>query len=215
MNYLLTTLFQKYNKSQLFFITCFLGVLNFTCFSQEINCKQLKLTSENLKESLNDNDNYFSGGNNDLPYFQGKTNDLYIKFYKSTGTIVIFDFKSKTEYLKIIREIQSNLNFRFKYCTDYNEPIIYNYQTNSGNKIRFNFNEMRISVEYPSKVNSFLNSNSEFTSVFVCVSKEAYAYHTNLRCEGLANCDAKIAKSNIKEAKEYNFRICEICSTDE
>ena len=195
------------------FIIIFLFVANAN--SQEINYNQLNSSSDNLKTSLYNNDNYFSGGTSDLPYFQGKISDLYIKFYKSTGTIVIFDFKSKTEYLRVIEKIQSNANFRFKYCTDYNEPIVYNYQTSSGNKIRFDFSKMRVSVEYPSKVNSFLDSNSEFTSVFVCVSKGAYAYHTNLRCEGLSNCDAKIAKSNIKEAKEYNYRICEICTTDE
>lgn len=182
---------------------------------QEINYNLLNSTSDNLKSYLYNNDNYFSGGTSDLPYFQGKISDLHIKFYKSTGTIVIFDFKSNTEYLKIIEKIQSNANFRFKYCTDYNEPIVYNYQSSSGNKIRFDFSEMRVSVEYPSKLNSFLDSNSEFTPVFVCVSKGAYAYHTNLKCEGLANCDAKIAKSNIKEAKQYNYRICEICTSDE
>lgn len=195
------------------FIIIFFFIVNAN--SQEINYSQLKSTSENLKSSLYNDDNYFSGGNSDLPYFQGKINEIYIKFYKSTGTIVLFDFKSKTAYLKVIREIQNNANFRFKYCTDYNEPIVYNYETNSGNKIRFNFNDMRVSVEYPSKVNSFLDSNSEFTPVFVCTSKGAYAYHTNLRCEGLANCDAEIAKTNIKEAKGYNYRICEICTTAE
>lgn len=184
-------------------------------YSQNISYELLNSTSENLKDYLSNNDDYFSGGTFDLPYFQGKFSDSYIKFYKSTGVIVIFNLKSQTEYLKIVQKIQNNANFRFKYCTDYNEPIVYNYQTNSGNKIRFNFNEARISIEYPSKLNSFLDSNSELTPVFVCISEGAYAYHTNLRCEGLANCDAQIAKSNIKEAKKYNYRICEICTSDE
>jgi hypothetical protein len=200
-------------KKLIFFVLVNLCVGNF--YSQNITYDLLNSTSETLKEYLSNSEKYFSGGTSDLPYFQGKLNDSYIKFYKSTGVIVIFDLKSQAEYSKIIRTIQNNAYFRFKFCTDYNEPIVYNYQTNSGNKIRFNFNQMRISVEYPSKTNSFLESNSEFTPVFVCISEGAYAYHTNLRCEGLANCDAQIAKSNIKEAKKYNYRICEICTSDE
>jgi hypothetical protein len=201
-------------KTIIWFLTLF-STLCFQVYSQELNYSDFSSDSESLKSSFYNNIDYFSGGTSDLPYFQGKHNNSYIKFYKSTGISVIFDLKSQTEFLKSVRTIQKNANFRFKYCTDYNEPIVYNYQTNSGNKIRFNFNETRISVEYPSKVNSFLDSNSEFTPVFVCISEGAYAYHTNLRCEGLANCDDQIAKSNIKEAKKYNYRICEICTTDE
>lgn len=211
--------FPKYKKSCIiktnFFICILLLFISSKIIGQSLEYNSLILSSNELKSAFSDDNNYFSGGNNDLPYFQSKDGKLYIKFYKSTGVTVIFDFKSKTEYLKVIREIQNNANFRFKYCTDFNEPIIYNYQTNSGNKIRFSFTEMRVSVEYPSKVNSFLDSNSEFTSVFVCVSKGAYAYHTNLKCDGLANCDAEIAKSNIKEAKEYNYQFCEICTSPE
>lgn len=184
--------------------------------AQEINYSQLNINSEDLKESLYNNENYFNGGSYDLPYFQGKVNDIYIKFYNSTGIIVIFDFKSKSDFLSSVREIQKNANFRFKYCTDYNEPIVYNYETYGGNKIRFNFSEMRVSVQFPSKTDDLFTRNYELIStVFICISKDAYAYHTNLRCEGLSNCDAKVAKSNIKEAKKYNYRICEICTTDE
>ncbi len=203
----------KISKNQyILLVTIFLFVSNAN--SQEINYSQLKLSAENLKSSLYNDDDYFSGGNSDLPYFQGKKDSKYIKFYKTTGVIVTFDFKTKSEYLILIKEIQNNANFRFKFCTDYDENIIYNYETYSGNKIRFNFNEMRISLEFPSKLNDFLESNSEFTPVFVCVSDNAYAYHTNLKCSGLANCDAKISKTNIKEAKKYNYKICEICTDD-
>jgi len=184
-------------------------------YSQELSYNYFSTSSENLKEFLSKSNDYFSGGNSETPYFQSKNGDLYIKFHISTGTIVIFDFESQNDYLKTLNGIRKNAIFRFKYCTDYNEPIVYNYRTNNDNKIRFDYNNLRISVEYPSKLNSFLDSNSEFTPVFVCVSKGAYSYHTNLKCEGLANCDAQIAKSNIKEAKQYNYRICEICTSDE
>lgn len=184
-------------------------------YGQTLSYEYFTIAPNSLKEFLLDNDDYFSGGTSDLPYFQGKSNNIYIKFYRAIGTTVIYEFKSDTEYLKLIREIKNKANFRFKYCTSYNDPIVYNYQTTSGNKIRFNFSENRISIEYPSKLNSFLNENSEFTPVFVCVSEGAYAYHTNLKCEGLANCDAQIAKSNIKEVKKFKYRICEICTIHE
>lgn len=198
--------------------TLFLTLVFIFCaktYSQQLSYNDFSSDSESLKSSFYNNSDYFSGGTSDLPYFQGKHSNSYIKFYKTTGVTVIFDIKSQQEFLKLVRTIQKNANFRFKFCTDYNEPIVYNYQTNEGNKIRFNFNESKISVEYPSKLNSFLDSNSEFTPVFVCISEGAYAYHTNLKCEGLANCDAQISKSNIKEAKKHNYRICEICTSDE
>jgi hypothetical protein len=188
--------------------------LTITIYGQKISYSDLNVSSVNLKKSLRNSDNYFSNEPHELPYFQGKTDSKYIKFYKSTGTVVTIDFKSQTEYLSLINEIQQRANFRFKFCTDYEENIVYNYITSSGNKIRFNFNEIRISIEYSSSTNKFLDSNSEFTTAFVCVSKDAYAYHTNLRCEGLGNCDAKIAKTNFKEAKKYKYRFCEICTSD-
>ncbi|WP_445738707.1 hypothetical protein [Mariniflexile sp.] len=212
-------LFLKYKKSSLTKTNIFvLILLLFICsktIGQSITYSTLTLTSDELKTAFIEDSNYFSGGNNDLPYFQSKNGNLSMRYYKSTGVIVIFDFKSKSDYISLIREIQKNAYFRFKYCTDYDEPITYNYETYNDNKIRFDFSEMRISVEYPSKVNSFLDSNSDFTTVFVCMSKGAYAFHTNLKCEGLANCDAEIAKSNIREAKKYDYRFCEICTDDE
>lgn len=196
------------------FALLFTFFLTITIYGQKISYNDLNVSSDNLKRSLRNSDNYFSNEPHELPYFQGKTDSKYIKFYKSTGTVVTIDFKSQTEYLSLISQIQQRANFRFKFCTNYRENIVYNYKTSSGNKIRFNFNEMRISIEYSSTTNKFLDSNSEFTTAFVCVSKDAYAYHTNLRCEGLGNCDAKIAKTNFKEAKKYKYLFCEICTSD-
>lgn len=189
-------------------------ILSIAIYAQKVSYHDLNVSSINLKNSLRNSGNYFSNEPHDLPYFQGKTDSKYIKFYKSTGTVVTIDFKSQIEYLTLINEIQKKANFRFKFCTDYEENIVYNYITSSGNKIRFSFNEMRVSIEYSSNTNNFLDSNSEFTIAFVCVSKDAYAYHTNLRCEGLGNCDARIAKTNFKEAKKYKYRFCEICTSD-
>ena len=183
-------------------------------YSQNINYSLLNSTSGNLKNFLLNNNDYFSGGNTDVPYFQGKHNNSYIKFYNSTGVIVVIDLKSKTDFFSLIRTVQNNAILKFKYCTDYDEPIVYNYETTNGNKIRFSYDKMRVSISYPSEINDFLNNNSGLSRVFVCTSQDAYAYHTNLRCKGLANCDSQIAKSNIQEAKSYNYQICEICTTD-
>jgi hypothetical protein len=185
-----------------------------TALGQTISYNDLAQSSKSLKSELLNNSQYFSNGTFDLPYFQGKFDGLYIKFYDTTGIHVIFNFKSQSDYLNLVREIQNKANFRFKYCTDFDTPVVYNYETNNKNKIRFNFSETKISVQYPSKLSSFLKSRSEFITVFVCLSKNAYAYHTNLRCEGLGNCNSEIAKSHIKEAKKYNYRICEICTDD-
>jgi len=197
-----------------YFAFIFAFTFTFVIYGQKITYNYLNVSSENLKYSLRNSGDFFSNEPHDLPYFQGKYDSKYIKFYKSTGMVVTMDFKTQSEYLQLISQIQKNAHFRFKYCTDYKDNVVYNYQTSVGNKIRFNFNEMRISVEYPSSTNKFLDSNSEYTTAFVCLSKDAYAYHTNLRCEGLGNCEAKIAKTNFKEAKNYNYRICEICTSD-
>lgn len=215
MKYPLITQFQNYRISGICLFLLFTILPAIQSYSQNLNYSHLEQNSETFQNYLAQSGNYFSGGSSSYPYFQGKTSNSYIKFYRSTGTTCIIDLKSEQDFISLVRKIQRNANFRFKYCTDYNEPIVYNYETYGGNKIRFNFNDMRISVEYPSKLNSFIESNSEFTSVFVCLSNDAYAYHTNLRCEGLGNCDTKIAKSNIKEAKKYNYRICEICTDDD
>jgi hypothetical protein len=183
-------------------------------FGQEITYNDLNLTSENLKEHLINSGDYFTGGSEELPYFQGKEDSKYIKFYNTTGVIATFDFKTDNEFLSIIHEIQNNANFKYKFCTDQNENVVYNYETLGGNKIRFDYAELRISLEFPSKLNNFLESNSEFTSVFVCISDDAYAYHTNLKCNGLENCEAEISKTDIKTAIKNNYKICKICIDD-
>lgn len=192
-------------------------IILFLCLnvnSQSLYYSDFSQKSESLLKSLYQDDNYYFVGNDEYPSFQGKYNDNYIRFYKSTGVIVRFIIKSGSEYNKLINDIKNNARFEYKYCSDYNSSITYNYKTDNDNEIRFNFDEAIISVEYPSSVNSFLESNSEFTPVFVCTSNVAYAFHTNLKCQGLQNCDAKIAKTNIREAKQYNYRFCEICTDD-
>ena len=149
-----------------------------------------------------------------MPYFQGKESGLYIKFYKAIGITVVIDLQSQAHYSKLITEITTKANFLFKYCTDYNSPIVYNYITSSNNKIRFNYSKKQISIEYPSELGSFMETNSENLPVFVCISNDAYAYHTNLKCEGLGNCEKEVAKTNIKEAKKFKYQICEICTSD-
>lgn len=180
--------------------------------SQTIEYSIYSSSSETLKNYLYKSDNFVSGGRKDIPYFQGKYDDIYIKFHESIGTIVIISFGNQSEYLKFIRDIKKNAHFQYKYCSDYNSPITYNY-IEKKNHIRFNLNEMSISITYTSKVNSFLDQNEGFTTAFVCTSNDSYAYHTNLKCEGLGNCNAQIAKTNFNEAKEYDYKICEICTT--
>ncbi|MCH4824559.1 hypothetical protein ML462_15405 [Gramella lutea] len=184
------------------------------CFSQDLSYSDINLDSKTLISYLNIDENYFSGGSSDYPYFQGKINNSYIKFYRSVSTTCVIDIKSEQDYISLVREIQKNAEFRFKFCTDYQEPVVYNYVTSNGNKVRFNLNQMRISVEYPSSVSSLMDRNFGITPVFVCLSEDAYAFHTNLRCEGLGNCETDIAKSNIQEAKKYNLSFCEICTND-
>lgn len=186
--------------------------VNSTLLAQEVNYSYFNTSSENLKNFLLENENYMSGGNTEKPYFQGKFKNVYIKFYKAIGVNVTFQIESTEDYSSIVNEIGKQANFRFKYCTDFDEPIVYNYETNGGNKIRFSLEKQQIGVEYPSELSAFMESNSGLTTVFVCLSKQSYAYHTNLKCEGLGNCDSDIAKSNMDEAKKYNYRICEICT---
>lgn len=183
-------------------------------FGQEINYSLLNTTSTNFKNYLSNNDDYFSGGSEQHPYYQGKIDSKYIKFYNTTGVIAVIDFKSKREFLQLVKQIQNNALFNYKVCPDYNSQITYNYKTSMGNSLRFNFNEMRISLEFPSKINNFLEENGDLLPGFVCLSDDAYAFHTNIKCEGLGNCNEKIAQTDIREAKKYGYRYCEICTDD-
>lgn len=199
--------------SELTLIVClFISLCGYT---QTFDYSYFNSTSSNLKIHLDESDEYFIGGNSELPFYQGKKNQGYIKFYKTTGIIAIFDFISEQDFFNNVRIIQRNAGFRFKFCTDYNGPIVYNYETSLGNKIRFSYSKPQISLEFTSKTNSFLDNNLDFLPVFVCISSDAYAFHTNLKCEGLANCDSRIAESNIKEAKNYDYEFCKICTSDQ
>ncbi|MBZ9630540.1 hypothetical protein LB465_07085 [Salegentibacter sp. LM13S] len=193
---------------------CFLVFSSLSVAAQELNYSHLDGNAQGFQSYLSNNDDYFSGGSENYPYYQGKINHTYIKFHKSAIVNVVINFPSQEQYLAVVKNIKRNANFNFKYCTDYNQPITYNYQTSSGNKIRFNFEEPKISIEYPSKTSSVLNRNFEFLPVFICLSDDAYAYHTNLRCGGIGNCTGDIRKTDIKGAKNNKYKICEICRSD-
>ncbi len=199
-----------------FYTTFFLTLhFNLTILAQDVNYSYFNTSSENLKKFLLDNQNYMTGGNSENPYFQGKHKSVYIKFYNTIGINVTFDIESTKDYVTVVNEISERANFRYKYCSDYDEPVVYNYESDGGNKIRYNLEKKQISVQYPSKLSSILESNDGLTTVFVCLSKQAYAYHTNLKCEGLGNCDSDIAKSTIEKVTKYDYKICEICTREE
>jgi hypothetical protein len=195
-------------------ISCFLIFFSLSVAGQELNYSHLDANAQGFQDYLSNNDDYFSGGSENYPYYQGKISHSYIKFHNTAIVNVVINFPSETQYLNVLRDIKRNADFNFKYCTDYSQAITYNYQTSSGNKIRFNLNEPKISIEYPSKTSSVLSRNFEFLPVFICLSDGAYAYHTNLRCEGVGNCTADIAKTDIKGAKTSKYRMCDICSSD-
>lgn len=182
--------------------------------AQSLSYSYFSMGSEKLKTQLIQ-DNYSQSGNLEHPSFFDVDNGTAVRFYKSTGVIAKFEIGSTSKFSELVKEISRNANFRFKYCSDYDSPVVYSYDTYNGNIIRFDYNKKEISVDFPSSVNSFMNSNSDLTTVFVCLSEGAYAFHTNLKCNGLQNCDSKIAKSNIREAEKYNYKFCEICSTDD
>jgi|GEM_PF-3693868 len=199
-------------KTYIIIITCFLS-LNLN--SQEITYNDLNISSERLKLSLENSGDFFSNMPHNLPYFQGKTDNKYIKFHSSIGKVVHFEFKSESEYLTLINQIQNNAEFVFKSCTDYEQAVTYSYLTSIGNSILFDFNDLIVSVKYPSDLDDVFDRNFEvLKQVLVCISNDAYAFHTNLRCEGLGNCDSKISKTTIQQAKRYNYKICKICTSD-
>lgn len=195
--------------SKLFLILTTLFI-QLSCLAQSVNYSHLSLESNELKKHFTNNNDYFSGGSSEYPYFQGKLSGSYIKFYRSTSTTCVIDLKSQQDYNSLIKEIQNNASFRYKYNTSYQEPVVYNYETSNGSKIRFDLTQMRISIEYPSAISSLMDQNFGITPVFVCLSEDAYAFHTNLRCEGLGNCQSKIAETNVREAKKNNFNICNL-----
>ncbi len=50
------------------------------------------------------------------------------------------------------------------------------------------------------------------TSVYICISKNAVAYHVNQNCRGLNKCTHEIKNVTISEAKKKGYRACKICS---
>lgn len=54
------------------------------------------------------------------------------------------------------------------------------------------------------------NSKARTDSVYICLSKSAYAYHSHM-CRGLANCSHKIIKISKAEAIRMNKRACKNC----
>jgi hypothetical protein len=198
---------KKYNLIFALILTTFSF---FSCRGQNIDYSMLNCSVDQLTNYLNTSKEYFVGRN----YYSAKNTKFTIQFYNTTGVYVNYKIRNSTFFSNIVSNINSKAFFRFKYCSDYNSPIVYNYETSSGNKIRYNYDELMIQVQYPSSLNTFFDSNSEFLPVFVCTRKVSYAYHTNLKCEGLQNCESQIAKSTIKEAKKYGYKICEICTNN-
>ncbi len=48
-------------------------------------------------------------------------------------------------------------------------------------------------------------------TVYICVSKNAVAYHSNQNCRGLNKCTHEIKNVNISKAKDMGYRACKIC----
>lgn len=188
-------------------IVCFCLTLCNTLVAQNINYSYLNLNSKSLIKALS-NEQYFINELNTGVYFQGKNNDLSIT---CSGYQSFFIFKKASNYLKVVEEIRNNAVFQFKYCSDYNSPIVFTYISSNNNTIRFNFEEMKISIQYPELDISFA---MEFLPVLVCDGYDAYAWHTNIKCEGLNNCKSKITNTDLKTAKKQNYKICKICTSD-
>lgn len=177
--------------------------------SQNIDYYMLNCSSNELINSLNKNKNYLKNSNSYYP------NNKYFKIniYNTTGVYVNIKFKNINLFHKTILMVQTNALFSNKFCTSYTMPVTFKFTTINGNIIRFNNDEMEIQIEYPSKVNSYMNSFTQFNTVFVCNSDKAYAYHTNIKCEGLHNCETNILETNSQNAVKKDYKICEICST--
>jgi hypothetical protein len=60
-----------------------------------------------------------------------------------------------------------------------------------------------------------VRSNNEVrqeTNVYICVSKNAVAYHVNQNCRGLNKCTHEIKNVTVDKAKSMGYRACKICS---
>ncbi len=55
----------------------------------------------------------------------------------------------------------------------------------------------------------FINASSVRTTVYICVSKSAYAYHYDLDCRGLNRCTHEIRAVSEEDAvREYGRKLC-------
>lgn len=56
---------------------------------------------------------------------------------------------------------------------------------------------------------SYSCDNKETGSVYICLSKGAYAYHQNSNCKGIKRCSHEIREVSLEEAKgEYDRQLC-------
>lgn len=196
-------------------LSLFFTILVCAGYCQSIPFSYLNTNSENLSYYLTNNQNYWGEKKANHEYFQSKSGSTFIKIYKSVIVNVTIDFKNKTDYIKTLTEIRNKTIFQYKYCSDFESPVVYTYKTNF-NTIRFNLYEYQISIQYNSELDSFFEENQHTFPVFVCPSYNSYAYHTNLRCNGLNNCNSDIYKFNLRDAqRSKKYKMCEICSSDD
>lgn len=183
--------------------------------SLNVNCQNItyNILNQNYSDflhTINSNANYWKSNNS----YQAKHNNFRIELYQTIGNTAVIKFSNYKDFEKLIKEIVKNSWFNFKYCTSFNEPIVYNFNSEKA-KFRFNLSEFKLSVEYPNSTSKYLENYNDLLTVFICDSDNSYAYHTNIKCENLNLCKSNILKTNIKDAKKINYKQCEICSTFE
>ena len=198
-------------KKKLCILTLFLFNIG---FSQSIPFSYLNTDSSTLIRYLSNNDNFWYEKKMNILSFQSKNGSTFIKVYKSAITNVTIDFDNKSDYIKTLIDIKKKAYFQYKFCSDYNSSIVYTYKTNF-NTIRFNLIEFQISIQYNSELDSLFEENQHTFPVFICPTYDSYAYHTNLKCNGLNNCNDNINRYNLRDIKKSSkYKLCEICSSD-
>ncbi len=60
---------------------------------------------------------------------------------------------------------------------------------------------------------AYYASPSPSPKVYICLSPNAYAYHSNPNCKGLSRCRHTIVKVSEQEARRRGYRRCRICYT--
>ena len=178
-------------------------------FHKILITKILDRSFSSLTNYLQSSENYFKNRN----YFQAKYGNFSIQIVSGLGNNAIIVFKKEADFKKLALDIMNNAYFDFKFCNDYDSSVVYNFHSGLENRFRFNFDELRISVEYPNSLSEFAQSNIDLLGVFVCGTDDSYAYHTNLRCGNLNQCSGKIYKSTIREATGMKYRICGSCTS--